>query len=374
MFGFRTGVRPLGDTRGAPRQTISERAAIFLGPCRNLIVNLIVGTTIVSTMVACGENSGFVDKAILNDGLQDGSDLLPEVGSEADASVFLPDETGDGDLPGAGGEFQSQPNPATIPPAIVPPSPVVPASPVVPVLVVDPASVVLTDRETKSVPVAVHSRNEAGEILDQLPVDADLVEVSVSDSSVASVWFDPGTNAVQIDALAPGNATVTVTYGDSQQTIPETIPVQVVPGVPVIRLGVNFEDIPSGGDLDYNDAVFCFSGRFAHDNRSVVSLAEQVVRINVTNRSGCDHDILIGVIDQDGTRREIPMFRSRSQPTLDMVFHPGSRLDVRMLVADSCRKDDSFWVTLGTTVPVAGPNYGKPLVEVLNDVCRTTGS
>lgn len=303
----------------------------------------------ILALASCGEDSGFIEKTISDSEIPPGDDALG--GSSTDETtpgrVVLPTGTPVG----------------TRPPV---PSPSLPALPQA-VLVIDTDSIVLADSQSRSLPVSVRVGGEGGEIL---PVDSDVIEVAVLDPGIVNVWFEPGDGTIQIEGLTPGQTVVEVTYGDSQQIIS----VQVVPGIPVIRLGVNFEDIPSGGDLDYNDAVFCFSGKFAHDDRSVVSLAEQIVRVNVTNRSGCDHDIAIGVIDPDGTRREIPIFRSRSEPTLDMLFHPGSRLDVRMLVAGSCRKADSFWVAMGTTVPVAGPNFGKPLVEVLNDVCRTTGS
>ncbi len=254
------------------------------------------------------------------------------------------------------------PSPVVVPDPVVIPDPVVVPTPV---LIVSTAPVVLTAGQTHPVAVSVDPGTGVG----AGPVDPSEITVASQNPGVATVTSGPQPGQIVIVAVSPGQTQVTVTVDNTTNVIP----VQVAPGVPVVRLGVNFEDIPSGGDLDYNDAVFCFSGKFAHDNHSVVSLDDQTVRINVTNRSGCDHDISIAVVDSDGTRRQIPIFRSRTQPVLDMVFHAGSKLDVQMHVANGCLQNTT-WVNLGSTVTVQGPNFGRPLVEILNDVCRTTGN
>jgi hypothetical protein len=239
-----------------------------------------------------------------------------------------------------------------------------PASITVPRIAVDQNRIILTEGVDKSVFVSIDQGN--GSVYPAQPGE---ISVSSSNPAVVSVVMGAEPGQLIIVPLAPGQSTVTIATPDDVKSIP----VEVVPGVPVVRLGVNFEDIPTGGDFDYNDAVFCFSGKFAHSNQAVVSLEDQQVRINVTNRSGCDHWISIAVVDPDGTIRSLPQFRSRTQPVLDLRFYPGSKLDVKMLPADQCLQGAS-WVGLGGTVTIPGPTYGQPLVEVLNDVCRTTGS
>ena len=331
---------------------------------------------LVTSLVSCGDQSGFVNK-----------DVTPEVRAQvgrassssddavAVASVSTMDPfSGEGSDPAV--EVAVGPVPApvdpvpvvVVPPPPPPPAPVVIPEPVVipdPVLIVSTAPVILTADQTRPVAVSIDHGNGAGAV----PADPSEIAVVSQNPGVVTVTAGPQPGQIVITAVNPGTTQVSVTTGN----VTSVIPVQVAPGVPVIRLGVNFEDIPSGGDLDYNDAVFCFSGKFAHDNHSVVSLDEQAVRINVTNRSGCDHDISIAVVDSDGTRRQLPVFRSRTQPVLDMVFHAGSKLDVQMHVADGCLQNTT-WVNLASTVTVQGPNFGRPLVEILNDVCRTTGN
>ncbi|MEY4631281.1 MAG: hypothetical protein RIQ81_1401 [Pseudomonadota bacterium] len=303
--------------------------------------------SVVVTTFACGEDSDFVDKELQVPDAQ--APLSGEFAGGMDAVA-----TQVSGLDPIVDAVPTPPVPPTTPPAVIP----------VPTLVVDTSRIVLTTDQSKIVPVSINDGN--GNI-----TPADQGDFTVVSNNPAIVTVVPGSQPGEFSIIpvGPGQTSVTIKTPDDVKTIP----IQVAPGVPVIRLGVNFEDIPDGGDFDYNDAVFCFSGKFAHDNQSVVSLEEQVVRINVTNRSGCDHFIYIAVVDTDGTRRALPQFRSRTQPALDLRFYPGSRLEVKMHVADQCLANAS-WVGLGGKVQVPGPTFGRPLVEVLNDVCRTNGN
>ena len=327
-----------------------------------------------ASLTSCGEQSGFVNKqmTLAEAGLQD-----PNVVAESDATAMGPVADASGDHadvdPFAPGDQQSQPvrpqdpvQPVTPENPVNPdPGPVTPPPPPVtpPLLVqVDTAPVAITIDQTRPVTVQVDEGSGARQ------PGSDEITVVSANPAIATVQPGSQPGEFVIVPVATGQTQVTVATKDDAKVIP----VQVVPGVPVVRLGVNFEDIPTGGDLDYNDAVFCFSGKFAHDNRSVVSLAPQYVSIAVTNRSGCDHLIYIAVVDPDGTRREVPIFRSRSQPTFNAFFKTGSILDVRMHVADGCLANTT-WVNLGSVV-TSGPNTGRPLVQILDNVCRTTGS
>ncbi len=281
-----------------------------------------------------------------------------EDGSFVDREMAIPDAQ----APVSGDAIQSEMD--AIVTQAVQQDPEPPPATIIPRIIVDQGAVVLTQGTDKVIPVSID--DGAGTIF---PAQPEELTVTSANPGIVQVVSGPVPGQITIIPVAPGQTTVTISTPDDVKTIP----VQVAPGVAVIRLGVNFEDIPTGGDFDYNDAVFCFSGKFAHSNQSVVSLEEQLVRINVTNRSGCDHWINIAVVDPDGTRRALPQFRSRTQPVLNLQFHPGSRLDVKMHAADQCLEGAS-WVGLGGTVTIPGATFGRPLVEVLNDVCRTTGS
>lgn len=286
------------------------------------------------SLAGCGEDGSFVDREM---GIPDASAPAAADAIQNDMDAIVADNV------------VRDPDPAPVPATHI---------------IVDQGKVILTQGTDKVIPVSID--DGAGTISPAQPGELTVISAN---SGVVQVVSGPLPGQITIIPVAPGETTVTIRTPDDVKVIP----VQVAPGVAVIRLGVNFEDIPTGGDFDFNDAVFCFSGKFAHSNQSVVSLEEQVVRINVTNRSGCDHWINIAVVDPDGTRRALPQFRSRTQPVLDLQFHSGSKLDVKMHVADQCLEGAS-WVGLGGTVTVPGATFGRPLVEVLNDVCRTTGS
>ena len=339
--------------------------------CRGRRTLRLGSLVLLAALTSCGEESGFITRELAPpvSGPSSSGDATVDVtvSGSRDGDLADLDPLGDPELeqaavpdPAPTQTVEVSPPPAPTPEPAIEPTPAPVPDPVV---IVNTAPVVLTAGQTHPVVVSIDDGTGAR------PADPSEITVTSQNPAIVTVSNGPQPGQIIIVAVNPGQTQVTVVVGNDTKAIS----VQVVPGIPVIRLGVNFEDIPSGGDLDYNDAVFCFAGKFAHDNSSVVSLAEQTVRINVTNRSGCDHFISIAVVDSDGTRREIPVFRSKTQPVLDMLFHAGSKLDVKMRVANECLQN-ATWVGLGSTVTVQGPNFGRPLVEILNDVCRTTGS
>lgn len=135
-----------------------------------------------------------------------------------------------------------------------------------------------------------------------------------------------------------------------------------LPGVEVVRAGVNFEDSPSG-DNDKNDAVLCFEGKFKVDSGSgdVTSLAKQTVTVSTFSSSGCKHDVRVEVHHDDGSKEAPITFRSNSGQTLSLKFKKKSKLEVFMkTVEGSCPK-------------IEYDMHNAQMCQVAADVCRNQG-
>jgi hypothetical protein len=111
-----------------------------------------------------------------------------------------------------------------------------------------------------------------------------------------------------------------------------------IPGVPVERVGVNFEDMGLQGDRDHNDAVLCFTGAFKVDNTNVVSAKAQQVVGTTFSASGCDHTVRVEIIHSDGTKEAPISFDSSDQTPVTMNFRRGSKLEVYMTSRDGCNE------------------------------------
>ncbi len=137
-------------------------------------------------------------------------------------------------------------------------------------------------------------------------------------------------------------------------------PAQIA-GTPVVRVGVNFEDLGSQGDRDYNDAVMCFEGQFKVDGTRVVSIEAQRVIATTSSRSDCRHRVRVEIHHADGST-EVPVtFESRSGQQVPMEFRIGSRLEVFMQTYQGgCAKDE---ITM----------HQPDDCRVLLDRCNTSG-
>jgi len=142
-----------------------------------------------------------------------------------------------------------------------------------------------------------------------------------------------------------------------------TASLQVAGGVAAQRVGVNFEDHPFNGDKDFNDAVLCFVGKVAVSAASVVALEDQTITGVVTKRSACDADMTISIVGP-GSYSWSRQFRASQQPTYQMPFKAGSRLDVIFNPAPGC--GDNARVPVGM--------YNPQWAQILANVCRTTGN
>lgn len=138
---------------------------------------------------------------------------------------------------------------------------------------------------------------------------------------------------------------------------------QVFPGVPAVRVGVNFEDHPFTGDKDFNDAVLCFTGKVAVSPGSVVSLEDQTIAGVVTKRSGCDADMTIRIIGP-GDYSWIRQLRVSQQPTYQMPFKTGSRLEVIFNPDHRCGDNGRIPVSM----------YNPDWARIQANVCNTTGN
>lgn len=112
--------------------------------------------------------------------------------------------------------------------------------------------------------------------------------------------------------------------------------VKKLAGVPVTKVGVNFEDVPGSGDNDYNDAVLCFTGKFKVDSSNVVSIIEQTVTATTFSSSGCNHNVRAEVHHKDGTKETPQTFDSRAPTPVTLKFKVGSKLEVFMKPYSGC--------------------------------------
>ena len=138
---------------------------------------------------------------------------------------------------------------------------------------------------------------------------------------------------------------------------------QVFPGVSAQKVGVNFEDHPFTGDKDFNDAVLCFTGKVAVSAGSVVSLEEQTITGVVTHRSSCNADMKISIAGP-GAYLWTQTFTASQQPTYQMPFKVGSRLEVKFNPASGCGDNARTEVNM----------YNSQWARILPDVCNTNGN
>lgn len=134
-----------------------------------------------------------------------------------------------------------------------------------------------------------------------------------------------------------------------------------IPGTPVVRVGINFEDQGAGGDADYNDAVLCFAGNFKVDGSSVISTQPQDVVATTSSISDCRHQVQVQIVHPDGRASTPLTFRSDSGTQVPMRFELGSRLEVSMQsITGGCN-------------PVGRTMHEPDWARVQLDRCNTTG-
>ena len=138
---------------------------------------------------------------------------------------------------------------------------------------------------------------------------------------------------------------------------------QVFPGVSAQKVGVNFEDHPIHGDRDFNDAVLCFTGKVAVSAGSVISLEEQTIAGVVSHRSSCNADMTISIVGP-GAYTWTQTFTASQQPTYQMPFKVGSRLEVKFNPASGCGDNARKEVDM----------YNSQWALILPGDCKTGGN
>lgn len=136
-------------------------------------------------------------------------------------------------------------------------------------------------------------------------------------------------------------------------------PAATLPGVKVLKVGINMEDQRSpGSDADYNDIVMCFTGSFNIDGQNVISNAVQSVSVATSSISGCRHTVTANVKHADGSSEPALVFDSRDTAAKSLKFKVGSKL---IITAVGC---GSY------TYDTVSPAWTK----MLPDQCNTTGN
>ncbi len=141
-----------------------------------------------------------------------------------------------------------------------------------------------------------------------------------------------------------------------------TATLRVFPGVTAQRVGVNFEDHPFSGDKDFNDSVLCFTGKVAVSAGAVISLENQTIAGVVTHISACDADMTISITGP-GSYSWKRTFLSTQQPTYQMPFKAGSKLEVEFNPASNCGDNARTPVNM----------YNTDWARIQPNVCNTTG-
>lgn len=318
-------------------------------------------------LVSCSDESAFVNKetAAARGGLEQEADALaadsypsfeptefqagPFVESPAEPSVDNGFDDGAADI---------DPFVPPVDPVVVVPNPTpVPTPDPTPVpspvrVIVDTSPVVVTEGESRVITVSVDDGSGARQ------PQAGEVTSSSNNPWVANPNNGSQPNQIVIVGGNPGQTQVIVSTGDDTKVIP----VQVVPGVAAVRVGVNFEDHPFSGDKDFNDAVLCFTGKVAVSPGSVVSLVDQTIAGVITQRSACDADMTIRITGP-GSYSWVTQLRISQQPTYEMPFKAGSTLEVIYNPVAGCGDNGRTPVSM----------YNPQWAQILPNVCRTTG-
>lgn len=249
--------------------------------------------------------------------------------------------------PNGGNAIVVTPTPSALPTPMATPIPPAPGD-VIESLEVTPASAVVTVNATRAFKAfATYSISGRREVTAQGSWSAVVPTTGASQGNGVFKGVRVGTTG--IDVTLDGKSA--------------TASLQVVSGVAAQRVGVNFEDHPFTGDKDFNDAVLCFVGKVAVSAASVVALEDQTITGIVTKRSACDADMTISIVGP-GSYSWTRQFRASQQPTYQMPFKAGSRLEVKFNPASGCGDNARTEVNM----------YNSQWAQILANVCRTTGN
>jgi hypothetical protein len=120
----------------------------------------------------------------------------------------------------------------------------------------------------------------------------------------------------------------------------------VIPGTPVSRVGVGFEDLK---DFDFNDVYLCFAGNFNVNGRDIISNRDQSIQATWGNISAISHYVTITITDPDGKELFNKGFQgtknTKLMGTIPLTFTKGSKLNV-MIAHKSTKHTDAKWAVV----------------------------
>jgi hypothetical protein len=176
-------------------------------------------------------------------------------------------------------------------------------------------------------------------------------------SSCKSSSFQGG-SAPKIDPN-PTDAPLTAETPLPDEASPTPTPIdELIEGVEVIKVGINYEDAKDG---DFNDSVLCFSGKFIVDNKKIQSAEDnQNIQVVLTSRASCTHIIHVKVLGTDGqivSENKYPDVKN-GQNTFNFSISKGQFLDTTLI--KSCNKN-------------MNEHQSGNKCQILPNVCNTTG-
>lgn len=110
-----------------------------------------------------------------------------------------------------------------------------------------------------------------------------------------------------------------------------------IAGVKGTQASINFEDIPGGGDRDYNDLNLCMDGAvepiFKVDvNARTIRLVKDASVVGKLNSGSCaQNTMIIEITHLDGKKTTLGPLTPKSQPTVTLNFKKGDALLVKMI-------------------------------------------
>jgi hypothetical protein len=174
-------------------------------------------------------------------------------------------------------------------------------------------------------------------------------------------------------AASAGITDVVATLGSISGSAKVTV--KVIPGVPVERFGINYEDLDSIinknvvgglGDplVDYNDFAICFDGKARIDGQSITSLEDQKITFYAGHDSACSHNAYVRIYEDlpgGGTKTLSEYsFATPTEPKYENVSFPKfAKIYSRISITAQFDCPNSLWEINNTLQ-----------VEVLKNICR----
>ena len=153
---------------------------------------------------------------------------------------------------------------------------------------------------------------------------------------------------------------------DGEDTSPEEDKNEVITEV---KLGIGYEDL---NDFDYNDSVFCFTGKFSYNTQTgkIVSLENQSIDVVIKRNAGKTQNMHFFIESTSGALRDIvktsDVANQESRPLGKITFNKGDILRAD-LSADANKINRSY-------LPYKeGADVTKPRIIMEKDTCRTSG-